>query len=148
MNEKVRAKALDSLDRMAEIVRAEMLETGFYVDPEITRPSRVNAPCGGRKVCAIGALYAAYGAPYKDLLNEASPTSRTSYMRNRPALRAAYEALNEGARRLAQRRRVWLPDRSLDGDLENLFEVEWNATLDRRSLLGVISSAKRRIKAA
>lgn len=101
----IKTRALEVLDGMDEIVRNEMVRRGVYVTAEIVNPDlrEQGAVCGGRQACAIGSAYLAAGVRLKrdedgDLvLPGVEQRERDEFLRRRPALRTALEALNAEA---------------------------------------------------
>lgn len=64
---RTKAKALSTLDNMSQIIEAEMLVHGAYIEAEITRPERAGtAICNGQRACALGTMYVAYGVAPKE----------------------------------------------------------------------------------
>lgn len=99
MNATVKAKALQTLDNLAQIVKNERVIHGLYIDSDID-PEFSGAVCGGHKACLVGSTWLAYGIKMEDdELPGAFPSERPSFLRNRPALRAVYDALNDAAER-------------------------------------------------
>lgn len=152
MTESTKAKALDALEGMRQIVRREMVITGSYVEDEISNPNLIGAICGGRKHCAIGSLWA--GAGIRPTVNEWSVhlpgvgEPREGFLRHRHGLRLAYDSLNAAAQELADRRGLRL-EVTWESQAEGLFEGHYDADrLTKRDLLAVIAAAKRRVKAA
>lgn len=108
MDATVKAKALDVLDGMAEMVARDRLKHGVYatvrVDPEF-----VDHVCRGRRHCLIGSMWAAHGDPeyhdehyYPDgvgtrMAGTGDVDSREAWMATRPALRLVYETMNAAA---------------------------------------------------
>lgn len=147
------------IERMEEIVRNEMLDYGYYVSDEIERPdlAEIGAVCGGRRACAVGSLYLAAGIKpivreYDDepiaRLPGTDPSERLMFMMTRPALRTAYEALNDAANEYIDREGIEVnrePDfygaHSYHGDLEVLFETG-DPAIGRDELLTVTARAK------
>lgn len=167
VNEKVRARAVKSLDGMAEIVRNEMLVKGHYVT-SVVRPDMASSVCGGRRYCAVGALWAAGGVRVdaSGELPGVEEHARDGFLAHRPGLRLAYEALNEAARAYIDGLPAGTVGRDVMGSpavfvgepgreefnapIERLFEMgPWDAGTDagRRELLGVIEDARRRVMA-
>lgn len=153
-------QAVEILDRMAEIAEREMLVSGNYVDPFYIDPKMGGAVCGGRKTCAVGSLFVAGGAEVEVNRGEfrlpaANPGNRDDYLADRPALRLAYDALNDAAACYAERTGVRL-DRSFEAPVEALFEGELGDPFDcsegsparsaaAHELVGVIRDAQRGI---
>lgn len=99
MNATVKAKALQTLDNLAQIVKNERVIHGIYIDSSVD-PEFSGAVCGGHKACLIGSTWLAYGIKMEDDdLPGALPSERSFFLRNRPALRAVYDALNDAAER-------------------------------------------------
>lgn len=152
LTEKVRAGAISALDGMRSIVRAEMLTQGEYVENEISNPRRVASLCGGRKHCAVGSLWVGGGIRPKITpggliyLPGAEGYLRKDFLRRRPALRTAYNALNEAARDFAEKHDIVLT--SFDNGIEGLFENHYGEELTKRDLLAVIAAAKRKVRRA
>jgi hypothetical protein len=151
-------KAIQALDGMREIVRHEMLTTGTYIEEEISNPrlAKSGAICGGHKHCAIGSLWVGAGIkPVKqdtcNFLPGADEVSRPNFLKHRPGLKLAYNALNEAASDFMENKEIWPgPARTFDAAIERLFEGCWDdgETLTKRDLLGIIAAAKRKVKAA
>lgn len=153
MNETTRAKALSALEGMREIVRREMLTTGFYVDEEVSNPRLLGALCGGRKHCAIGSLWV--GAGIKAKIDEKGVFSlpgtpewdRNEFLRRRPGLRVAYEQINLAADDFAEKYGYDLEIPPYRAPVEALFETYYENDLTKQDLLKIISAAKRKVKA-
>lgn len=98
------AKALDTCDGVIEIAKNEMLIPGEYISTDIVDPGlkAKGAVCGGHHACLVGSEYLAYGVRInaKDFPGF-SWYLRKEFMRNRPGLRLAYDAINEAAHRYA-----------------------------------------------
>lgn len=156
VNEKIRDKALDTLTGMSQIVKNEMLIRGEYVTPVRNRKlADEGAICGGRKACAIGSLWIAAGVKVEPqgALGARLPgiydSQRPGFLRRRPGLRLAYEALNEAAEEYAvEHNKVATIKRShFDSPIEALFESR-AAKIGRPELLSLINVAKRKVRAA
>ena len=156
MTESTRSKALAALDGMREIVRREMLITGTYVQASVSNPNLTGAICGGRKHCAIGALWV--GGGVKPVwggrcypLPGADQDERVDFLRHRAGLRLAYDCLNAAAEDFIDRDdegRLSL-DRYFSAPIEALFEGNYDdGDLTKRDLLRIIAAAKRKVKAA
>jgi len=164
MNSKpdVQQEAVGILDRMGEIVRSEMVARVGYVSQEVYDESRTGSLCGDRRYCVVGALWVAGGAKVRRRfggggcgcgwveLPGAQPLGRRSYLRNRPALALAFDALNATAEAYISRHDV-LTDAECDAPIEALFEggsftADGDSTTPhgRRELLRIIAAAKRR----
>jgi hypothetical protein len=149
-------KAIQALDGMREIVRHEMLTTGTYIEEEISNPrlAKSGAICGGHKHCAIGSLWVGAGIkPVKQddciFLPGADVPSRRDFLKHRPGLKLAYNALNEAASDFMENKEI-CPASTFDAAIERLFEGCWDdgEALTKRDLLGIIAAAKRKVKAA
>lgn len=149
-------KALAALDNMETIVLAEMLVRGEYLELQVSHPERSGAICGGRRACAIGSLYIGAGvriSRYKvgsfsyAQLPGVNESERKSFMRHRPHLRLAYDALNESAEAYAQRHSLVASkeETSFDSPLEGLFEC--NSKVWVNELTEVIRDARQDIQA-
>lgn len=150
-------KAIAALDGMATIVRAG------YVSQDIVKPQREKALCGGRQFCAIGSLWTGYGAKprldygYWELEGSEDDEERETFLSRRPALKAAYDALNRAATSLHAQRPDLRLNESFSAPIEALFEQapkrwRWRdadepapSQLTRSDLLKIIASAKRDI---
>lgn len=97
-----------TLDNMVLIVEAEMLIHLDYVTNEVMdqERERKGAICGGRKACAIGALWLAHGIKPEvwgdddeamAQLPGITYDERLSFMLDYPELRKAYDALDSAA---------------------------------------------------
>lgn len=150
-------KALQTLDGMAQIVRAEAMARGSYVGDDA--PPEAPPICQGVRACAVGSLYLAYGVRSKvaedgdRYLPGVYAFERKGFMERRAGLRLAYDALNEAADRYAERRRINLDEHSYMGPragaLERLFEHDAGEDeVPRGDLLRIIAGAKRRVKAS
>lgn len=152
LTERVRERAISALDGMRSIVRAEMLTQGEYIESEISNPRRLASLCGGRKHCAVGSLWVGGGIrPHVTPggavhLPGTSSWEREAFLRRRPALRVAYNALNEAARDFADSHDIAL--HGFDNGIEGLFENFYGEELTKRDLLAVIAAAKRKVRAA
>lgn len=159
-SERTRTKALSALDGMRSIVRREMAAPGNYVSNDVIRPELEGALCGGRTHCALGSLWAGYGIKLERTYHDdvfmpgVIECDRPRFLRNRPGLRAAYEALNASAAAFAEKHGMDLREPTgrqclvFESAAEHLFEGYYGSSLTKRDLLAVIASAKRKIKAA
>lgn len=151
--------AIKALDRMAMIVKNEMLQRGSYVDPQQDE-SKKNQVCQGHKMCAVGSLFVAGGAGIPAVMNGSWPNNREEFLKPRHALRLAYESLNEAAYEYAQRHKFSLPTVTkhrihhhpgnvYSGALETLFETKWEGSHARnQDMLQIIKNAKRKVASA
>lgn len=155
-------KALNTLDGVIKIADNEMLIQGDYVTAEIVNPelAKKGAVCGGRKACLVGSTYLAHGVKvWREDGGLFETWRRDDFMRTRPALRLAYEALNEAALRLIKREhRDVIAEWSYDGIglsepsqgwgeyfFERVLENESHNTI-REQVTRVARSAKRLIR--
>lgn len=156
----IQTQALDVLDGTSEVVRNEMIRRGVYVSNEIVKPELKEAGsiCGGREACAIGAAY--LGARVRMLrdfdgdlvMPGVEQDKRTEFLRNRPALRTAIEALNAEADAYIERNDL---ERHINRGLyyrdsiEALFEAKHRyhqrPLVRRDALLRIIERAKVRV---
>lgn len=176
MNEKTRKTALKALDEMTEVINNEMLLHGRYVTEAVECPdlAAAGAACGGRRACAVGALFLGAGVKAKGLnLPGAFPHERPGFLAHRPGLRLAYDALNKAAAkkhpRLLARVAAESDDYHYDendreisqvklvGALEALFESGYldpsedqgtASRVEQRKLLAIIDVARQEIEAA
>lgn len=168
ISETTRAKALKALDGMATIVKAERLERGVYVSDEVVDPRRAGALCQGRNYCAIGSLWVGAGirptiGRWVDLDERPRVTvslpgaaltekGRAEFMRRRPGLRVAYQALNAAADDYIERRNIDRQEllEAVGDDFEASIELlfEGDEDLGRTELLKIINSAKRKVRAS
>lgn len=154
-------KAIKVLDRMSTVVKNDMLTRGEYVTQSVIskKLAEEGAICQGRKACAIGSLWLAYGVRIKGkngslVLPGAESASR--YATHRPALKLALNALNAEATDFIEKNPKVLSvfnRRGVTGayrePIEQLFEGAYGTKLvDRDTMLKLISGAKRRIKVA
>lgn len=145
-----------ALDGLEVIVRNERFVHGDYIQQEID-PEFSGAVCKGHKACLLGSLWLGYGVPItsSEFANFALPgltdgQSRAAFLRRRPGLRLAFDALNTAAdRRIARlpqfdQRQVNSLASALDGEYpssaEGLFE---GRKLQRSDLLRLITSARK-----
>lgn len=153
MSPKTKQQAIDALNGMATIVRAEMVEQGIYISEEIVDPDRADAICGGRKACAIGSLWLGGGikpdileGPSGEIWDVRLPgteqSDRNDFLHPRHGLRVAYNALNESAEAYMERHNPSL-DTQFDAPIERLFE---GGDVQKDDLLKIIRSAKERIR--
>jgi hypothetical protein len=166
VNTKVKAKALQTLDNMAEIVRNERLIKGAYIHPAVDLEFS-DAVCGGHKACLIGSAWLAYGIKMRGGdLPGSHPTARPSFLRNRPALRVVYDALNDAAERKVRKnnslREAFIDEYEIGRSYHSIDEViedEQNRGLaealfegglvdSRSDLLRLVRSARKQIEAA
>lgn len=152
------------LDRMASIVDNDMLVRNTYIESLVTRHdlAEAGAICGGRRACAIGALWIAGGLSPSGpsaFLTAPAPDSyvgdtywvfsdalRDHYLSDKPGLAAAHAALNEAALAYVDENGTSLPiSSSYASAIEELFEEgydrETGKLIDPRELLGVIDVA-------
>jgi len=100
-------KALDILDGMLQIADNEMITKGIYYKEECERPDLKDQICGGHRACLIGSMWvAALVRPKKleywdelTLPGVEYGEDRDEFLKRRPGLRLAYNALNEAAER-------------------------------------------------
>lgn len=158
MNDNTRNKALGILENMRTIASADMMRRVGYISEDVIDKSRVNAVCRGHQACAVGSLWLAAGVepqwsprgPWDSvkLPGVDDGEQRERFLRNRPALRTAYKALNESAA-VAMSNGSISPASEYSDPLEQLFESD-DPKLDngvrRTTMLKVIAGAKRRIK--
>lgn len=185
-SEKTRAKAIDSLEGMKEIVKAEMLIRSHYVDPEHVDQERkeAGAICGGHKACAIGSLWLAYGIkpdyqpppttlsgkgtwtlPGTDELFSVKGQRRAEFLRNRPGLKLALNALDDAAERWYERHAgeyelsechefQSMIERVFEGDLglpfapDEYYSRPEDRKTSRKHMLSIINSAIRQVRTA
>jgi hypothetical protein len=157
---RTRAKALDALNGMAQIVKNEMLVRNQYATAHVVNPELAGSLCGGYKYCAIGSLWVGYGVKVdgarRGVLPGVQDYERGEFFRTRPGLSLAYDALNASADTFIERHGVDLDAACIEIDfggfsssLEALFEGDGGGdVVDRKALLGIINSAKRKVRAA
>jgi hypothetical protein len=145
--------AEETIDRMRQIVEAEMIMHMDYISDDIDMKRKdEGAICGGHRACAVGALYLAFGiVPVYErdedmgtIWNVTLPGSyaptRSQFMSRIPELGRAYRALNEAATHVMREyaiRRGTDPDDMFDvdfqhavnfnGAMEAMFEHYWTA---------------------
>jgi hypothetical protein len=110
--------ATETLDRMRDLVQEERLYHGTYA-------SSHGGTCGGDRMCAVGTLWVAAGAPrgeVGELLNILQ-SEREPALERMPHLRVAYDALNRAAEEGAARRGLVISRLGFTAPLEALFEV-------------------------
>jgi hypothetical protein len=162
-------EAINILNKMAIIVRNDMLTRGQYVSTTIDLELRdKGAICGGHKACAVGSLYLAGGIkphevyPGKSynyfVLQGVDRHERAEFLAERPALRAAYDALNEAAKRFIDRHNLDLFDgerfeigglTQTNGWMELLFEaadIDGHVLDAQVELPKIINNAKRALR--
>jgi hypothetical protein len=147
-------KALDGLE---VIVRNERFVHGEYITQDVD-PMHSGAACKGHKACLLGSLWIGAGVPIKRFahsraaflpgLTDGAP--RDEFLRYRPGLRLAFDALNTAAdRRIARlspykQNLIMVRARGLcrewPSSAEGLFECE---KLGRTDLLRLIASARK-----
>jgi hypothetical protein len=152
----IREQALDALVDMRRIVLTERIGSGNYYVPEggLGETNPGNAVCGGRRFCAIGALWAAYGVQPAEHISGVNPAhwvlpgtdedERPGFIATRPALRMALDALNAASVVYANEHDLSLNDESYGSfrdSLEALFEGHWSARFYRDDLIAVIDAA-------
>lgn len=147
MNAARKAKALATIDGMAEINDAEMMHPGTYVT-DVVRPERKHAICGGREACLIGSMFLAYGVRAGEA-ETYSPAGalRRDYLDRHPDLGVVYDVLNEVAGEILVKRgygATGTPHRDVLGNAEYLFE---NAGADQDDVAELLAGARRRIEA-
>ena len=162
-------KAVTALDNMKEIVKNDMLEQGVYVTEEVVNEklAEQGAICGGHRACAVGSLWIGYGIRLEGPQGEKElpgtndsraydwqsgrrePSERQEFLRTRPGLRLAYDALNEAADKYVEKRELedYL-DNSFDASIEALFEGTYGEKVHRKDMLQIINNAKRSLLAA
>lgn len=96
-------KALETCDGVINIAKNEQLVQGQYLtDVRNPKLAESGAICGGHQACLVGSLYIANGIPISEMLGwgfSFSWYTRESFMKNKPALRLAYAAINEASLR-------------------------------------------------
>lgn len=161
-SEKQRQSILKLLSNMRQIAKNEMLARGVYLSDEVVNPDLADqgAICGGHQACAVGSMYLAGGQrPKRDdtflwTLEGVDYDERADFLRHRPVLRGAYDALNEAADRYCVRNNIhlddWmcLPPRA--GTMERLFEAEsygsYKTPIQVEELDKIIQSAQRAVR--
>lgn len=172
-----RNHALKALDGMEEIVGAEMFVRGEYFEEEITAPERKGNICGGRRYCAVGSLWAAYGVKLRrnewgDIsLPGITTFERDKFLVRRPGLHLAYKSLNDAASEYITKHQIPVGHTShgvgrcidridpvFHSSLEGLFEAVKSETdpetgehlgfVGRVELLEVIEAARQKVLAA
>lgn len=155
----VRDEALAILDRMQTMVDNEMVAHVGYIGEDIVRPDlkKADAICGGRNACAVGSLWLAAGVRLrknKDWGDVELPgvdhERRSAYLKRKPALRYAYDALNAAAQTYIDSDESLGSLRCAPGALEDLFE-NWfrrGRSIDPSELTHVIAAARAAIEAA
>ncbi len=101
-SEKTINAALETLDNVISIAKREMMVQGTYISDGVVdeKLARKGAICGGHQACFVGSLYLGAKIPIKKMLDPQFGfewSSRRDIMKNRPALRMAYEAANDAA---------------------------------------------------
>jgi hypothetical protein len=160
MTNTVKQDALDALDGMQQIVEREMITQGTYVTAYVADPELKDSICGGRKYCAIGALWVGAGiAPvfmgkteddgYAHMkLPGIASNDREDFLANEPALERAYNTLNQVAVDYVNRNHIDSDVIDLiawASELESLFESD-DAHVGRDGLLEIIQSARQIIE--
>lgn len=162
MDSTTETKAIETLDRMRQIVKNDMLTRGEYVTQKVVdkKLAEEGAVCRGRKACAIGSLWLAYGVELENDWGTHMSLPGTEepayYARNRPALKAALNALNAEAEAFIEKNPAVLRSFSrrsmgeaFDQPIEQLFEGAYGTKLvDRDTMLKLITGAKRRVRRA
>lgn len=89
----------DTLVRMRQVVENEMLVHGVYTSATVERYdlAEEDSVCGGKRACAVGALWFGYGSYGRDGALLEGVSSRSHYFVGHPVLEAAYNALNTAA---------------------------------------------------
>lgn len=152
MNATTRKSALSALAGMTGIVEVEALVKGMYVSN--TQYPNLPSICDGRHFCAVGSLWAGAGHKATEsndfMLPGIAQDDREGFLRHRPGLKAAYEALNTAATQYIEQeglRRDWFDDcddEEFTAALESLFEEYDN--VGRPELLDVIEIARKDIE--
>lgn len=147
------------LKRMATIAANDMMRRGTYLTPKPVDHELVEsgAVCRGHQACAIGSLWLAAGVepvraryPFSAVTDLALPgvdaNTMPAFLADKPALRAAFDALNAEAEELAAELDLELcyGNDGWSGALESLFEDHPDAA-DRDTMLGIIRRAARRL---
>jgi hypothetical protein len=162
MTNTVKQGALDALDGMQQIVEREMVTKGTYVTSYIVVPELKDSLCGGRKYCALGALWVGAGiAPVTiaepdseigyDLhirLPGITSNEREDFLATEPALQRAYNTLNQAAVDYVEDNGTDSEEIDRDtwtSELEALFESDY-AYVGRDGLLEIIQSARQIIE--
>src|SRR3954470_25080319 len=107
--ESTKQKALEILDNMKLIVKRGRLKHDEYVSDEVAdrKLHETGAICDGRNYCMIGTLWVAGGVKpeigwgiwggLNATLESVSQPDRPAFLKHRPDLKLAYDALNEAA---------------------------------------------------
>lgn len=143
------------LDGMRQIALADMMDDIGYISPRVVRPERRDAICRGHKACAVGSAWLAAGVRPRwfpgsttrvYLPGVEQGSDRNRFLSRRPALRRAFDALNEAAAEYTITHSI-VPIDYYSAPVEALFESEDPKLNRRRAMLSVIASAKRKVKA-
>lgn len=127
---KIKAKdkkaALQALDGIIEIAKNDMLRQGVYLTDEVKNQElkKAGAVCGGKQACLYGSLWvsAGYRRVGSDrLLYGVASKKRERYMKDKPALKIASDALEQAAKR-----RIVQLDRESRDDIEYMAEMHFN----------------------
>lgn len=157
-------KAVRALDNMKVIVKNDMLEQGVYLTEEVVDPKLAErgAVCGGHKACAVGSLWLGYGIKmqgpkderilpgvYVNTYGSEDLVDRDTFLKSRPGLKLAYDALNEAADKFIDKNDLENDlDHSFGAKIEALFEGTYDEKVHRKDMLQIINNAKRNILAA
>lgn len=127
-----KTRALRALAGMRTIIENEMLCHGVYVSDEVEDPEKAGQLCGGRHMCAVGSLWVGGGVKviidptwHDAQLPGTESDDRDDFLKHRPGLRLAYEAMNAAAKEWADAHGVYVVDEDMTylGYMEYLFEV-------------------------
>lgn len=127
---KQKAKALETLDGLEKIIEFEALQhVGYLGDCDVKRKKALPI-CKGHNACMIGSLYLAHGVrrqrDYNGDWELPGIYDQAKFVARRPALKLAYDAMNEAAGRLIKRHPDWDVEganEGYEGTAERLFEA-------------------------
>lgn len=156
----VRAEAVKIFEGMEQIIRNEMLARGVYITAYVVNPdlAESGAICGGHQACMVGSMWIAAGVKAEVVddgdgygpifyLPGTEGRVREEFLAKRPALRLAYDAMNELSRQ-------FVDEHDLIGDItysetwgmmESLYEshrFDYQPLITDAQLLDMLEKAK------
>lgn len=152
----VRAEAVKIFEGMEQIIRNEMLVRGVYITEEVVDPAlaKSGAICGGHQACMVGSMWIAADVRmerddegFLDLPGVAAGRVRNEFLAERPALRLAYETMNELSRQFAEEHNLmkYVDYREAWGMMEGLYEShshDFKPLVTDEELLEMLEKAK------
>lgn len=152
----VRAEAVKIFEGMEQIIRNEMLVRRVYITEHVVNLdlAESGAICGGHQACMVGSMWIAAGVRmerdaegFLDLPGVTAGHERKEFLAEHPALRLAYETMNELSRQFMEERNLfdYVSYREVRGMMESLYEshdYNYNQLITDGQLLDMLEKAK------